>query len=121
MKFRVLLILVVFALFLSTAAYAGERAGTVKLSIDLSDNPQGITRLWVPYPVSGDYQTIADMSVTGTQKSSAVYGSSGDNQLWLYAEWDKDAANNAQALTDEFADYLRSNQDNIEALTIFFS
>jgi type I restriction enzyme R subunit len=39
----------------------------------------------------------------------------------LRAEWDKDAANNAQALTDEFADYLRSNQDNIEALSIFFS
>lgn len=37
------------------------------------------------------------------------------------AEWDKDAANNAQALTDEFADYLRNNQNNIEALTIFFS
>ena len=39
----------------------------------------------------------------------------------LQAGWDKDAANNAQALTDEFADYLRSNQDNIAALTIFFS
>jgi type I restriction enzyme R subunit len=39
----------------------------------------------------------------------------------LRAEWDKDAANNAQALTDEFADYLRTNQNNIEALTIFFS
>ncbi len=37
------------------------------------------------------------------------------------AGWDKDAANNEQAFTDEFADYLRSNQDNIEALTIFFS
>ena len=39
----------------------------------------------------------------------------------LRAEWDKDAVNNAQALTDEFADYLRANQDNIEALTIFFN
>ena len=39
----------------------------------------------------------------------------------LRTEWDKDAANNAQALTDEFADYLRANQDNIEALTVFFS
>ncbi|MGH8761818.1 MAG: type I restriction-modification enzyme R subunit C-terminal domain-containing protein, partial [Nitrosospira sp.] len=39
----------------------------------------------------------------------------------LRAEWDKDAANNAQALTDEFADYLKTNQDNIAALTIFFS
>jgi type I restriction enzyme R subunit len=39
----------------------------------------------------------------------------------LRAEWDKDAANNAQALTDEFAGYLKANQDNIAALTIFFS
>lgn len=39
----------------------------------------------------------------------------------LRAEWDKDAINNAQTLTDEFADYLKANQDNIVALTIFFS
>ena len=37
------------------------------------------------------------------------------------AGWEKDAANNAQALTDEFAEYLKANQDNIAALTIFFS
>lgn len=39
----------------------------------------------------------------------------------LRAEWDRDAVGNAQALTDEFADYLKANRDNIEALTIFFS
>ena len=39
----------------------------------------------------------------------------------LRAEWDKDAANNAQALTDEFADYLKAHQDSLTALTIFFS
>ena len=39
----------------------------------------------------------------------------------LRAEWDKDAANNAQALADEFADYLKSQQDSITALNIFFS
>jgi type I restriction enzyme R subunit len=37
------------------------------------------------------------------------------------AGWEKDAATNAQALTDEFAEYLKANQDNIAALTIFFS
>lgn len=37
------------------------------------------------------------------------------------AEWNKDAASNAQALTGEFADYLKANQDSIAALTIFFS
>jgi type I restriction enzyme R subunit len=39
----------------------------------------------------------------------------------LRAGWEKDASANAQALTDEFADYLKANQDNIAALTIFFS
>ncbi|MEO5655404.1 MAG: DEAD/DEAH box helicase family protein, partial [Nitrosospira sp.] len=39
----------------------------------------------------------------------------------LRAEWDRDAAGNAQALIGEFADYLKANRDNIEALTIFFS
>lgn len=37
------------------------------------------------------------------------------------AGWDKDAASNAQAFVDEFADYLRTHQDQITALTIFFS
>lgn len=39
----------------------------------------------------------------------------------LRAEWDKNAANNAQGLADEFAEYLTSQQDSINALTIFFS
>ena len=39
----------------------------------------------------------------------------------LRAGWEKDVAANAQAITSEFADYLKANQDNIEALTIFFS
>ena len=37
------------------------------------------------------------------------------------AGWDKDATSHAQALAGEFADYLRTHQDQITALTIFFS
>jgi len=38
----------------------------------------------------------------------------------MRAEWDKDAASNAWALTSEFADYLKANRDEITALAIFF-
>lgn len=38
----------------------------------------------------------------------------------LRAEWDQDAIKNAKQLADEFTDYLRQNQDEIDALTIFF-
>ncbi|MDD4929594.1 MAG: type I restriction-modification enzyme R subunit C-terminal domain-containing protein [Gallionella sp.] len=41
--------------------------------------------------------------------------------MLLRAEWDKNAVGNAQALTDEFAEYLKTHQDSIAALTIFFS
>jgi type I restriction enzyme R subunit len=37
------------------------------------------------------------------------------------AGWEKNIAGNAQAIADEFAEYLKANQDNIAALTIFFS
>ncbi len=37
------------------------------------------------------------------------------------AGWDKDAAENAQSLADEFAAYLKEHQDEIDALKIFFS
>ncbi len=39
----------------------------------------------------------------------------------LGAGWEANIANNAQAIADEFAEYLKVNQDNIAALTIFFS
>lgn len=39
----------------------------------------------------------------------------------LRAEWDQDAKNNAQKLADEFAAYLATQQDQLTALTIFFS
>jgi type I restriction enzyme, R subunit len=39
----------------------------------------------------------------------------------LRAQWDKDAASNANTLIEEFVDYLKQHQDNIEALAIFFS
>ncbi|MGZ8256193.1 MAG: type I restriction endonuclease subunit R [Gallionella sp.] len=37
------------------------------------------------------------------------------------AGWEKNITDNAQAIADEFAAYLKANQDNIAALTIFFS
>lgn len=38
-----------------------------------------------------------------------------------YAGWDKEAADHAQSMVTEFADYLTQQQDSITALTIFFS
>ena len=37
------------------------------------------------------------------------------------AEWEGDAQENAQAVVQDFRDYLEANRDEIEALTIFYS
>ncbi len=37
------------------------------------------------------------------------------------AEWEGDAQENAQAMVQDFRDYLEANRDEIEALTIFYS
>jgi type I restriction enzyme R subunit len=39
----------------------------------------------------------------------------------LRAEWDGDSADNAKALAQDFAAYLESKRDELEALTIFYS
>jgi type I restriction enzyme R subunit len=39
----------------------------------------------------------------------------------LRAEWEGDAKENAQALVQDFQEYLEANRDEIEALTIFYS
>ncbi len=41
--------------------------------------------------------------------------------MLLTAEWAGDTAENAQAIVKDFADWLNSNRDEIEALTIYFS
>lgn len=43
-----------------------------------------------------------------------------DLDTLLRAEWDGDTAENAKALTQEFADYLHEHRDAIEALSIYF-
>ena len=38
----------------------------------------------------------------------------------LRAEWEGDAHENAQAMVQQFREYLEANRDEIEALTIFY-
>jgi hypothetical protein len=45
---------------------AGQRAGTVTLEVDLSAQAPGIeAKLWIPYPVSDQNQTVDDIKVAG--------------------------------------------------------
>jgi len=80
--------LLVLSIFLSGMAHAGERRGTVTFSISLNAEENTETAgLWLPYPVSDEYQKIGNVRITGNFTSSAIYREPDSGALYLYAEW----------------------------------
>ena len=78
------------ALAMSRHALAEKRtcSGRVQMVFDLSAHSPGKeARLWVPYPVSGEYQTISNVRVKGTFEYWAVYTDSRFQTPMLHAYW----------------------------------
>ncbi|UCG55228.1 MAG: transglutaminase [Dehalococcoidia bacterium] len=65
-----------------------ERQGivTFDITIDTPENADEI-RLWLPYPVSNEYQTIEDVIIEGNYDSSGIYREEEKGTISLYAEW----------------------------------
>lgn len=98
------LVLSVLALSLAIvpAAWAKSRSGVVTVEVDLSKQESGKeTRLWIPYAVTDQHQSITDVKVAGDYTSSAVYTDKVNGTPVLYAEWGKGAA--SRKLTYSFA------------------
>ncbi len=84
--------LVLFFFLLSTSAWANVVSGTITMEFDLSKQVfMGDAQLWIPYPISNEYQTISDISVTGDYVEVAVYTDKKFQAPMLYARWDKNA------------------------------
>jgi transglutaminase-like putative cysteine protease len=67
---------------------AVEKSGRITFNVTIDtiagDN---VTRLWLPYPMSNEYQIIEDVTVDGNFNSSGVHRDSGSGSIMLYAEW----------------------------------
>ncbi len=48
--------------------------------------------LWVPYPMSDEFQTISDMSVTGNYTASAIYRDPASEAVYVHATWTNPSA-----------------------------
>lgn len=87
------LFLGLFVLTLSLGtSYAKERQGevTFKIKIDAPEESKDV-RLWIPYPVSDNEQSIDDIKIEGNYTYSGIYGQKQAGDLALYAEWTKPA------------------------------
>lgn len=84
--------LTLFFLIFSTS-YAKERQGevTFEVNIEAPEDSQN-ARVWLPYPVSDNEQTISDIKVDGNFTDSKVYSQKQfPTDKALYAEWTKPA------------------------------
>ena len=93
MKRVVLLSLLALSLALVPAAWAKSRSGVVTVEVDLSKQESGKeARLWIPYAVTDEHQSVTDIKVSGDFSNSAVYTDKANGTPVLYAQWGKDAA-----------------------------
>ncbi len=78
-------------LFITTLpAHSKAHGGEVSFRITIEapeDNTD--TRLWLPYPVSGEYQDISDIHIEGNQSFDGIYRDPSTGNMALYAEWTK--------------------------------
>lgn len=81
-------IAIIFIVAFANLAMAKERKGEVTVQFNLSAPADAKNvRLWIPYPVSDENQSIEDVRVTGNFSNSGVYRERENGNVALYAEW----------------------------------
>lgn len=91
-KLSVLLVLMFFSVFPLTAFASDTASGSMTFTFDLSHHPKGEeVKIWVPYPVSDEYQKISNIQVEGDFTESAIYTDQKYSTPMLFARWDKNA------------------------------
>ena len=85
----IMLTLIILPLFINKLE-AKERSGEVNFTVNI-EAPEDSTdvRLWLPYPVSDNEQTIEDVKIDGNFSYQGVYREKETGNLILYAEWTK--------------------------------
>lgn len=75
-----------FALALPVAAQAA--GGTLTYTVEPNVLEHSKTaRVWLPYPLSGDDQTVSQVKVEGNYATSGVYADPASRAVYLFADW----------------------------------
>jgi transglutaminase-like putative cysteine protease len=80
-------------LSLCAPAFADSATGKVTMQFDMTNQPKGEEiKLWIPYPVSNQNQTITDIKIDGNYAESAVYTDKKFKTPILFMRWNADDA-----------------------------
>jgi transglutaminase-like putative cysteine protease len=80
---------VIFSILTAAGSALGDYSGTITYDINLNIEEGAKTaRLWVPYPLSDEYQKISDVKIEGNYNTSGIYRDPGSEAIFFYAGWD---------------------------------
>lgn len=87
-KMKQFIVALAVILLLLNVSEAGERrtGATFKINLKAPEDSKDV-RLWIPYPVSDQNQTIEDVKINGNYSSHGVYKEKEFGNSVLYAEW----------------------------------
>lgn len=82
------LIVVLVLLLIPNLTHADIPSGnlTFTLTPTVEKGARNIT-LWIPYPMSDEFQTISDMKIAGNYQESGVYRDPTSDAVYFYAAW----------------------------------
>jgi len=91
MRLKIIFLFFYLCFFISESSLANEQQGfiTIKVDLQIPESPQA-AKIWLPYPVSGEYQVIENMDIKGNFVNSSVYKEPKSGVLYLFAEWPKE-------------------------------
>ena len=96
----VMMFVVGMCLLLVTVSWADSASGIVNMEFDLSGHSSAQeVELWIPYPVSSEYQDISGVRLNGDFSESAIYTDRKYQTPILYARWQEGAVSRKLALS----------------------
>ena len=82
--------LMIFSLCIATPVMAAAPSGTVTIHVTPAVEAEAAElKLWIPYPLSDESQTISDVTITGNHSTSGIYRDPASEAVYLYATWPK--------------------------------
>jgi transglutaminase-like putative cysteine protease len=66
------------------------KQGTISMNFSIrTNNTTNFARLWLPYPVSNEYQEVSNYRIQGNYDYRGIFRESKSGTMILYAEWEK--------------------------------
>ena len=85
---KIIFICLLFAFFLPGLCFAAQPDGTLTFTLKPTvEKDSKKIDLWVPYPMSDEFQTISNISVTGNYETRAIYRDPGSEAVYLHVTW----------------------------------